>query len=120
MMHSKVIHILMEFLDSSYRLIELAEGKPTKAKVNKTIRAVAKWKECAETLSTVDNIAAAEEMLAELQTIMETLGAKISSKVKKPAKSKGTYQPPSLTWVPMLTNTQVSARSPLWRSKHSP
>ncbi|KAF9442094.1 P-loop containing nucleoside triphosphate hydrolase protein [Macrolepiota fuliginosa MF-IS2] len=70
---------------------ELEEGKPTKAKVNKTIRAVAKWKECAELVNTA-GAATAEEMLASLQEIMQNLGAKITS--KKPVKSKGVFKVP--------------------------
>lgn len=49
----------------------------TRLKVNKAIRAVAKWKECAELFSTSENIRKAEEMLARLQVVMEGLGAKI-------------------------------------------
>ncbi|KAF9447919.1 hypothetical protein P691DRAFT_670489 [Macrolepiota fuliginosa MF-IS2] len=59
---------------------DLELGKPTKAKVNHAIRAVAKWKECAELFHTDENIKKAGEMLIELQVIMEGLGAKISKK----------------------------------------
>lgn len=84
-------HLYVVPVHSSDRLVELEEGKPTKVKVNKTIRAVAKWKECAEIFSTADNIRTAEEMLTELQAIMEGLGAKIKS--KKPIAPKGLWIP---------------------------
>jgi len=63
--------------------IDLETGKPTKAKVSRAIRAVAKWKECAELFSTPDNIKKAEDMLAELEAILEGLGAKLDKKVER-------------------------------------
>jgi TATA-binding protein-associated factor len=56
---------------------DLENGKPTKTKVSRAIRAVAKWKECAELLKTTENIAKADKMLAKLQTILEGMGAKL-------------------------------------------
>jgi TATA-binding protein-associated factor len=60
--------------------LEAKEEKPLKSQVNKTIRAVAKWKECAEVLNTSSHVATANEMLGALQNIMESLGAKIARK----------------------------------------
>jgi TATA-binding protein-associated factor len=68
-------------------LIDLEEGEPTRTKVNRAIRTVAKWKECAEILNTPQSIKTAEEMLDDLQDVMETLGAKVSS--KRVERSKG-------------------------------
>ncbi|KAF9441652.1 hypothetical protein P691DRAFT_683240 [Macrolepiota fuliginosa MF-IS2] len=67
---------------------DLDQGKPTKAKVNRAIRAVAKWKECAELLHTAENIKKAEDMLAEIQVIMEGLGAKVVKPKVPKAKSE--------------------------------
>ncbi|RDB19056.1 Transcription regulatory protein SNF2 [Hypsizygus marmoreus] len=67
---------------------DLEGGKPTKAKVSRAIRAVAKWKECAELFHTDENIKKADDMLAELQVIMEGLGAKLKKPVK-PVEPKG-------------------------------
>lgn len=58
----------------------------TKAKVTRTIRAVAKWKECAELFSTADNLKKAEEMLAKLHVIMEGLGADVDKSKSRAAK----------------------------------
>lgn len=67
---------------------DLEVGKLTKLKVTRTIRAVAKWKECAELFSTADNVRKAEEMLAELDAIMEGLGANINGSKSKAAKGE--------------------------------
>ncbi|GLB36948.1 putative aortic smooth muscle cell differentiation [Lyophyllum shimeji] len=64
---------------------DLEIGKPTKAKVDRAIRAVARWKECAELFNTPDNVKKAEDMLAELRAILEGLGAKL----KKRSEPKG-------------------------------
>jgi TATA-binding protein-associated factor len=70
--------------------LEAKEEKPLKSQVNKTIRAVAKWKECAEVLNTSSHVATANEMLGALQNIMETLGAKITTKRRiEPGATKG-------------------------------
>ena len=75
--------VLLSLLFLMY-VTDLENGKPTKTKVSRAIRAVAKWKECAELLNTTENIAKADEMLAKLQTILEGMGAKLikSSEVK--------------------------------------
>lgn len=65
-------------VNDAYCVIDLEVDKLMKVKVNCTICAVAKWKECAELFSTADNIHKAKEMLVELDTIMEGLGAKIT------------------------------------------
>jgi len=62
---------------------DLETGKPTKAKVSRAIRAVAKWKECAELFNTFENIKKAEDMLAELQVVMEGLGAKVNKQAEQ-------------------------------------
>lgn len=49
----------------------------TKSKVSRAICAVAKWRDTAELFHTVDNIRKAKDMLAELQNILEGLGAKV-------------------------------------------
>ncbi|KXN85122.1 Chromodomain-helicase-DNA-binding protein 1-like protein [Leucoagaricus sp. SymC.cos] len=54
---------------------ELEEGTPTKPKILRAIRAVAKWKECSEILCTPDNVKRADEMLAKLHEMMESLQA---------------------------------------------
>ncbi|KAF5370979.1 hypothetical protein D9615_010044 [Tricholomella constricta] len=61
---------------------DLENGKPTKAKVSRAIWAVSKWKSCAQLYNTPDNVKAAEDMLAELQAILEALGAKIKKRVE--------------------------------------
>lgn len=66
--------------------LDLENGKPTKAKVSRAIRAVAKWKECAELFHTSENIEKAEEMLARLQDILENLGAKVEKKLQPKSK----------------------------------
>ncbi|KAF9443968.1 hypothetical protein P691DRAFT_808051 [Macrolepiota fuliginosa MF-IS2] len=66
---------------------DLEVGKLTKAKITRTIRAVAKWKECAEIFHTDENVQKAEEMLAQLQVIMEGLGAKFTKKPEVKSKS---------------------------------
>lgn len=60
---------------------DLETGKVTKTKVSRAICTVAKWRDTAELFHTVDNIKKAEDMLAELQTILEGLGAKIEKRV---------------------------------------
>ncbi|KAF5359465.1 hypothetical protein D9756_003663 [Leucocoprinus leucothites] len=72
--------------DAYTALKNLEEGDMTKAKVNAAICAVAKWKTCAELIATAEEARNAEEMLEELKTIMEELGAEIVS--KKPANPK--------------------------------
>jgi hypothetical protein len=70
----------------SHCVLDLESGKPAKSSVSRAIRAVAKWKECAELFATVENISKSEEMLASLNAVLEELGAKI----KKPVERKGT------------------------------
>ncbi|KAF8054476.1 P-loop containing nucleoside triphosphate hydrolase protein [Lyophyllum atratum] len=65
---------------------DLENGKPTKAKLSRAIHAVAKWKECSILFNTPENVEKAAAMLADLQEIMEGLGAKLD----KRAQSKGT------------------------------
>ncbi|KXN81813.1 hypothetical protein AN958_03743 [Leucoagaricus sp. SymC.cos] len=61
---------------------DLKNGKLTKAKVTRAIRAVAKWKECAELLSNNEHIQKADGMLGELQVVMVSLGAEIPKEKK--------------------------------------
>ncbi|KAF8074473.1 P-loop containing nucleoside triphosphate hydrolase protein [Lyophyllum atratum] len=61
---------------------DLENGKLTKAKVSRTIHAVAKWKECSTLFNTARNVEAAESMLADLEEIMEGLGAKLGKRTK--------------------------------------
>jgi hypothetical protein len=68
-------------------MVDLETGKVTKTKVSRAICTVAKWRDTAELFHTVDNIKKAQDMLAELQTILEGLGAKI----EKPIAAKGTW-----------------------------
>ena len=70
----------------SHCRLDLESGKPTKSNVSRAIRAVAKWKECAEFFNTAENIEKSEEMLASLNAVLEGLGAKI----EKPVERKGT------------------------------
>lgn len=49
--------------------------------MSRTIVAVAKWRDTAELFHTDDNAKKAEDMLAELQAILEGLGAKLEKKV---------------------------------------
>ena len=58
-------------------IIDLETGKVTKTKVSRAICTVAKWRDTAELFHTVENIRKAEDMLAQLQTILGGLGAKI-------------------------------------------
>ncbi|KAJ3563513.1 hypothetical protein NP233_g8897 [Leucocoprinus birnbaumii] len=62
--------------------VELETGKPTKAKVARTIRAVAKWKDTAELFGLPADLKNAEDMLSELATIMAGLGVKIQKNPK--------------------------------------
>jgi len=59
---------------------DLQETKPTKEKVNAVIRAVAKWKECADMIAKPAKAMEADEVLGKLQVIMEALGARMLSK----------------------------------------
>ncbi|KXN84276.1 SWI/SNF-like matrix-associated actin-dependent regulator [Leucoagaricus sp. SymC.cos] len=59
---------------------ELEDGPAMKAQINRTLRAVAKWKECALLLYTPENVRKADEMLAAVQEMMEKLGAKVTKK----------------------------------------
>ncbi|KAF5347355.1 hypothetical protein D9756_010004 [Leucocoprinus leucothites] len=65
----------------------LEDNPPTKALVNKAIRHVAKWREMADSLATPHNVQKADEMLSELQSIVQELGADIKS--KRPIERKG-------------------------------
>ncbi|KAF8054482.1 P-loop containing nucleoside triphosphate hydrolase protein [Lyophyllum atratum] len=74
------------FQGEYFILLILENGKPTKAKLSRAIHAVAKWKECSILFNTPENVEKAAAMLADLQEIMEGLGAKLD----KRAQSKGT------------------------------
>jgi len=63
--------------------IDLEDGKLTKANVNRAIRAVAKWKECAELLRTPKDIQETHGMLAELESTLEGLGANLGKRAKR-------------------------------------
>ncbi|KAG6852776.1 hypothetical protein C0991_009199 [Blastosporella zonata] len=60
---------------------ELESSTPTRAKITKAIRAVAKWRDTAQLLASPATLAAAEEMHAQIQAIMESLGAKVKGRV---------------------------------------
>ena len=79
-LHSKVGHELSASNTLSNRFPDLQEAKLTKGKVNAVIRAVAKWKECADMIAKPAKAIEADEMLGKLQIIMEALGAWILSK----------------------------------------
>lgn len=57
---------------------ELESEKPSKASVKHAIRSVAKWRDTSELFSTPENTAAAQEALAQLQSVMEGLGVKVA------------------------------------------
>ncbi|KAG6826080.1 hypothetical protein H0H87_008036 [Tephrocybe sp. NHM501043] len=59
----------------------LETEKPTKIAINKAMRALRKWQESASLLGLKQNVDAAEEMLAQIQAILEALGAKVKNKV---------------------------------------
>lgn len=69
------------FISFSQPVVDLETGKVTKTKVSRAICAVAKWRDTAELFHTTDNIKKAQDMLAELQTILVGLGAKIEKRV---------------------------------------
>ncbi|KAF9444080.1 hypothetical protein P691DRAFT_678274 [Macrolepiota fuliginosa MF-IS2] len=69
---------------------DLEKEKATKAKVNRVICAVAKWKQCAELFHTPENLKKAEDMLANLQEILEGLGVKLVKKRRVGEKASGT------------------------------
>ncbi|KAJ3564157.1 hypothetical protein NP233_g8477 [Leucocoprinus birnbaumii] len=66
--------------------VDLETDKPTKAKVARAIRAVAKWKEAAELFCVPQDMENAENMLTELSRIMEGLGARVKRTTDTKAK----------------------------------
>ncbi|KAJ3963328.1 hypothetical protein EV361DRAFT_957199 [Lentinula raphanica] len=66
----------------------LNEGKPTKAKILSTMRAVAKWRDLVEIYGTEANTSKAQEMLGKIEEILESVGAGVRNPIKKgPRKS---------------------------------
>jgi SNF2 family DNA or RNA helicase len=70
-------------------LVDISNGKPTKAKVIRTIRAVARWKNICDIYATKDNASKAEDMLSELNRLMGEVGAKVPA--CKPGSGKSTF-----------------------------
>jgi TATA-binding protein-associated factor len=65
---------------------DLGKGRVTKAKVIRTIRAVARWKDITDIYGTKDNLLKAADMLAEVNRVMEGLGVSIPK--SKPSTGK--------------------------------
>ncbi|KXN81008.1 Nuclear protein STH1/NPS1 [Leucoagaricus sp. SymC.cos] len=65
----------------------LNEGKLTKAKLNRAVCDVAKWKECAEILGIPADVQTAKEMLTEIQEMMEEVKAKTTRYCKVSAQA---------------------------------
>jgi hypothetical protein len=70
-------------------LVDISNGKPTKAKIIRTIRAVAKWKNICDIYATKENALKAEDMLSELNLLMSEIGAKVPA--CKPGSGKSAF-----------------------------
>ncbi|KAG6839498.1 hypothetical protein C0991_002138, partial [Blastosporella zonata] len=67
---------------------ELETATPTKAQVTAAIAYVAKWRDAAEMFSMPADMAAAAEMLGQLQMVMEGLGVSVRQRVQTKAASR--------------------------------
>lgn len=89
------------------RCTALNQSKLTRAKVASVIRAVARWRNVAELINTPKAMEGVERMEAELERLMQELGAEVTTKTKKkkstlPRKSFDVLQRRILTLIPQL------------------
>lgn len=69
------------------RVTELETGRPTKAKINRAIRAVGRWKNIVEIYGSQQNMSKVDDMLSEINRVMEALGAKVPPTKPGPGRS---------------------------------
>jgi hypothetical protein len=83
----------LQHLQLMNTLIAFDEGPVTKSTVIQTIRSVSKWKDLAQVYGTPENISKVDDMLAELNRVLEGLGAKVPKKPTSSARKRtSTYQ----------------------------